>query len=207
MYFEPSGSCGHKVTTIYLQCSTAAFPSLIPVQYRLHFKICLLTYKALYEEQPIYLCSLIATSLPSRSLRSYRWITLSVPRIKTNTGARLFSSCAPSLWNNLPLSVCSVIFRRRLKTYLFDLPSLRRHWCVQQPVEKMATGMLLSLSDQWIAGIKTKVFLLLKERLIYLINNVSIFLQQETYLPWNSLIAHECVLYERHMTARGRSHI
>ena len=27
-YFEASGSCGHKVTTIYSQCFTAALPSL-----------------------------------------------------------------------------------------------------------------------------------------------------------------------------------
>ena len=99
----------------------------LPVRYRVHFKICLLTYKALQEEQPVYLRSLIAISLPSRSLRSNRGITLSIPRIKTNTGARAFSSCAPSLWNNLPLSVRSATsvstFRRRLKTYLFDLAS------------------------------------------------------------------------------------
>ena len=107
--------------------STTLLRSLhwLPVKYRVHFKICLLTYKALHEEQPVYLRSLIAISLPSRSLRSNRGITLSIPRIKTNTGARAFSSCAPSLWNNLPLSVRSATsvatFRRRLKTYLFDL--------------------------------------------------------------------------------------
>ena len=33
------------------------------VKYRVHFKICLLTYKALHEEQPVYLRSLIATFL------------------------------------------------------------------------------------------------------------------------------------------------
>ena len=97
----------------------------LPVKYRVHFKICLLTYKALHEEQPVYLRSLIAISLPSRSLRSNRGITLSIPRIKTNTGVRAFSSCAPSLWNNLPLSVhpatSVATFRRRLKTSLFDL--------------------------------------------------------------------------------------
>ena len=97
----------------------------LPVKYRVHFKIPLLTYKTLYEEQPVYLRSLIATSLPSRSLRSNRGITLSIPRIKTNTGARAFCSCGPSFWNNLPLSVRSATsiatFRRRLKTYLFDL--------------------------------------------------------------------------------------
>ena len=97
----------------------------LPVKYRVHFKICLLTYKALQEEQPVYHRSLISISLSSRSLRSNRGITLSIPRIKTNTGARAFSSCAPSLWNNLPLSVRSATsvatFRRRLKRYLFDL--------------------------------------------------------------------------------------
>ena len=97
----------------------------LPVKYRVHFKICLLTYKTLHEEQPVYLRSLIAIFLPSRSLRPNRGITLSIPRIKTNTGARAFSSCPPSLWNNVPLSVRSTTsvatFRRRLKTYLFDL--------------------------------------------------------------------------------------
>ena len=41
----------------------------LPVKYRVHIKICLLTYKAFHEEQPVYLRSLIAISLPSRSLR------------------------------------------------------------------------------------------------------------------------------------------
>ena len=97
----------------------------LPLKHRVHFKICLLTYKALHEEQPVYPRSLLAISLPLRSLRSNRGITLSIPRIKTCTGARAFSSCAPFLWNNLPLSVRSATsvgtFRRRLKTYLFDL--------------------------------------------------------------------------------------
>ena len=99
----------------------------LPVKHRIHFKICLLTYKALHGEQSVYLRSLIATFLPSRSLRSNRGITLSVPRIKTNTGARAFSYCTPSLWNNLSLSVhlatSVATFGRRLKTYLFDLAS------------------------------------------------------------------------------------
>ena len=99
----------------------------LPVKYRVHIRICLLTYKAPREVQPVYLLSLIAISLPSRSLRSNRGMTLLVPRIKTNTGARTFSPCGPSLWNNLPLSVRSATsvatLRRRLKTYLFDLAS------------------------------------------------------------------------------------
>ena len=39
--------------------------------------------------------------LPSCSLRSNNDNSLSVPRVKTNTGARAFHFCAPSLWNNL----------------------------------------------------------------------------------------------------------
>ena len=103
----------------------------LPVKYRVHFNICLLTYKALHEEQPVYLRSLIAISLPSRSLRSNREITLSIPRIKTNTGARAFSSCTPSLWNNRPLTARSTTsvatFRRRLKHTFSTWPSPRRH--------------------------------------------------------------------------------
>ena len=56
-------------------------------------------------KQPVYLHSMLAASIPSRSLRSINDHILSVHRVKTNTGARAFHSCAPSLWNNLPLSV------------------------------------------------------------------------------------------------------
>ena len=65
------------------------------LKYRVHFKICLRTYKTLHEEQPVYLRSLIATSLPSRSLRSNRGITLSIPRIKTNTDAKVLQLMCP----------------------------------------------------------------------------------------------------------------
>ena len=114
-----------KLQRVYSHCPLLHSLHWLPVKYRVHFKICLLTYRALHEEQPVFLRSLIATSLPSRSLRSNRGITVSVPRIRTNTGARALGSCAPSLWNNLPLSVhpatSVATFRRRLKTSLFDL--------------------------------------------------------------------------------------
>ena len=41
----------------------------LPVNFRVDFKICLLTYKTLSEKHPVYLHSLLATPLPSRSLR------------------------------------------------------------------------------------------------------------------------------------------
>ena len=97
----------------------------LPVRFRILFKINLLTYKTLREKQPVFLQSMLAASTPSCSLRSNNDNSLSVPRVKTNTGARAFQSCAPSLWNNLPLSVHSAssvaTFKKYLKTHLLDL--------------------------------------------------------------------------------------
>ena len=76
----------------------------LPVSSRILFKINFLTYKTLREKQLVYLHFMLAASIPSRSLRSINNNSLSVPRVKTNTGARAFHSCASSLWNNLPLS-------------------------------------------------------------------------------------------------------
>ena len=112
----------------------------LPVKYRVHFKICLLTYNALHEEQPVYLCCLITSSLPSRSLRSTRGITLSVPRIKSNTGTQGPSAHVPLLFGTTfhYLSVQSP----RLppsegisKNTFLTWPSPCRHRCTQWPVD------------------------------------------------------------------------
>ena len=93
----------------------------LPARFRILFKINLLTYKTLREKQPVYLHSMLVTSRPSCSLRSNKDNSLSVPRVKTNTGARAFHSSALSLWNNLLLSVHSAIsvatFKKYLKTH------------------------------------------------------------------------------------------
>ena len=77
------------------------------------------------KKQPVYLHSMLATSLPSHSLRSNNDNSLSVPMVKTNTGTRAFHSWGPSLWNNLPVSIHSAFsvatFKKHLKTHLFDL--------------------------------------------------------------------------------------
>ena len=49
---------------------------------------------------PVYLHCMLATSLPSYSLRSNNDISLSVDSIKTITGSRAIHSHTPSLWNN-----------------------------------------------------------------------------------------------------------
>ena len=115
----------------------------LPVRFRILFKINLLTYKTLRENQPVYLHSMLATSIPFRSLRSNNDNSLSVPRVKTNTGGRAFYSCAPSLWKNLPLSVCSAIsvatFKKYLKTHLF--------WFGLSPVDTVTPHSLLMLRN------------------------------------------------------------
>ena len=114
----------------------------LPVRFRILFKINLLTYKTLREKQPVYLHSMLAALIPSRSLRSNNDNSLSVPRVKTNTGARAFHSCAPSLWNNLPLSVRSAssvaTFKKYLKTSL---------WFGLSPIDTVTPHSLLMLRN------------------------------------------------------------
>lgn len=97
----------------------------LPVNFRIQFKINLLTYNTLSSEQPSYLHDLLKVSVPNRSLRSSNKKLLTVPRVKSHTGTRAFSSCAPVLWNNLPLSLRLIkskpSFRKHLKTHLFGM--------------------------------------------------------------------------------------
>ena len=120
---DSTGPRCDKVTSIY-----SVFHYFIPsIGYQYGLEYCLtsvlLTYKMLHEEQPVYLHSMLATALPSCSLRSSKGISLSFPRFKINTVSRVFHSCALSLWNSLMLPVCSAIsvatFKKHLKTHPF----------------------------------------------------------------------------------------
>uniref|UniRef100_A0A671XW58 Reverse transcriptase domain-containing protein n=1 Tax=Sparus aurata TaxID=8175 RepID=A0A671XW58_SPAAU len=74
----------------------------LPVQYRIHYKNLLLTYKALHHLAPTYLCNLLHEYSLSRTLRSTSagLLTIPTPRLST-MGARAFSCSAPRLWNSL----------------------------------------------------------------------------------------------------------
>ncbi len=98
----------------------------LPIKHRIHFKILLITYKALNGLPPQYLSELLSHYSPSRPLRSQNSGHLIIPRIsKSTAGGRSFSYLAPKLWNNLPNTVrkadilCQ--FKSRLKTHLFNL--------------------------------------------------------------------------------------
>ena len=63
----------------------------LPLRFRRLLKINLLTYKTLREKQPVYLDSMFAASLPSRSPILNKGIGLSVSRVNTNIDARAFT--------------------------------------------------------------------------------------------------------------------
>ena len=69
----------------------------LPVKFRIHFKICTITFRALKDNQLAYLTDLLVR--PKCSTNSNRFV---VPRIKTKTGSRAFSISGPALWNALP---------------------------------------------------------------------------------------------------------
>ena len=66
----------------------------LPVQFRIHFKIALLVFKALIGMAPPYLIELLQLK------------TAKVPRTRCKTlGDRAFVFATPKIWNNLPLAV------------------------------------------------------------------------------------------------------
>lgn len=96
----------------------------LPVNYRIIFKILLITYKALNDLAPSYVRDLLTPYTPSRQLRSSSKELLSIPHFNLKTyGARSFSVAAPTLWNTLPSDIknsSSVsLFKHKLKTFLF----------------------------------------------------------------------------------------
>ena len=98
----------------------------LPVDYRVRYKLLLLTHKALNGTAPQYLRDLLSAHTTGRSLRSSEQNLLSVPRTNlTRYGDRAFSVAAPTLWNVLPCNLRNTkslaAFKRDLKTYLFTL--------------------------------------------------------------------------------------
>ena len=108
--------------------SAALFPlHLLPVIYRVRFKLLLLVYKALSNQAPEYLKDFVQPySIIVHRLRSSGLSLLKVPRTYHKTfGDRAFAHSGPSLWNGLPFdrrsSATVTVFKSMLKTYLFKI--------------------------------------------------------------------------------------
>ena len=97
----------------------------LKVEYRIKFKINLLSFKALHGKAPPYLSTMIAPYKPSRALRSADKGSLVKKggRMGKRTGARAFSVCAPVLWDEVPQDArdCLTVeaFKKSLKTHYF----------------------------------------------------------------------------------------
>ena len=96
---------------------------LLPVNLRIRFKICTLTYKCLNETAPKYLCDLTSKKTSLESLRVFSDQTLlHMPRRNQhNYKNRRFEIAAPECWNSLPRSIREITslenFKSKLKTY------------------------------------------------------------------------------------------
>ena len=100
----------------------------LPAEFRIDFKILLLTYKAINGLAPFYLHELISLKEACKyKLRSdCDGLLLNPVKFKTLTtlGDRSFAAAAPQLWNSLPYAIRSspsvASFKKTLKTFLFQ---------------------------------------------------------------------------------------
>ena len=101
----------------------------LPVEFRIHFKIIIITFKAIHGQAPVYLQELISKREEKRyNLRSCAMgIMLQTPRTltKKTLGDRAFLAAAPKLWNGLPSQIRNEpnfhSFKGLRKTHFFRL--------------------------------------------------------------------------------------
>lgn len=112
---------------------------ILPVRYRIKYKICLMTYKALHGLAPEYLSELVQLYTPSRGNLAEVQTDEVAPRRTNDTlllhqppynykksvlSKRSFSYASPECWNELPYSVrcCEKLdtFKTKLKTFYFS---------------------------------------------------------------------------------------
>lgn len=98
----------------------------LPVEFRIQYKVMLLTYKSMNGLAPQYLVELIQPYTPGRSLRSQDQSLLQEQKFRLKSyGYRAFQHQGPMLWNSLPLAVRKTntlgSFKASLKTHLFKL--------------------------------------------------------------------------------------
>ena len=94
----------------------------LPVKASIEYKVSTLCYQCINSvAMPSYLCELLQTYKPTRTLRSQDSSLSVVTRFSLNTyGERSFSVFGPATWNSLPVHVrqsqCLVTSKRQLKT-------------------------------------------------------------------------------------------
>ena len=108
------------VTPVHLDSTGSQFRS------RIHFKIGLITYKALHFGQSTSLKNLISVHTSPLNLRSTTSLKLKHGPIAKSFGSRAFSYFAPEVRNKLPTIVCKAlsisVFRKHLKLTILYIP-------------------------------------------------------------------------------------
>ena len=97
---------------------------ILPVKYRIKYKVSLLVYKCFNDKAPAYLKDLIKPRMGFSHLRSDNELcTLETFVPNTKYGERAFAHVAPVEWNSLPqdIRLCSSLesFKKQLKSYYF----------------------------------------------------------------------------------------
>jgi len=98
----------------------------VPVQQRVQFKLCLVTFKALHGLAPTYLadmCQPVASVGSRERLRSATRGDLVISPTVTYFNARSFAVAGPKAWNQLPADIRAIdsvnSFKSALKTFMF----------------------------------------------------------------------------------------
>ena len=111
-------------------CPTLKQLHWLPVEFRIKYKICLLTltFNALNGRDPQYMSEMLISRNVHYGLRSREALTLNIPRTERKTlGDRAFEVSAPKLRNSLPEDVRSSddvsvsVLKSKLKTHYFSI--------------------------------------------------------------------------------------
>ena len=98
----------------------------LPIQYRIQFKLALVTFKVMTTQTPHYLSELAGRYEPSRQLRSCGRNLLVQDRVKLQFANRALRHSESVVWNSLPQIVISDLtvrlhtFKYRLKSELYS---------------------------------------------------------------------------------------
>ena len=100
----------------------------LPIQYRIKFKVCLLTYKCVQKTSPLYLTELIKIRIPNKNrplrIDDDKLLLVKNTPEKQNYRNRSFSYVTPLFWNTLPINIRSSpsvsAFKTNLKTYFYS---------------------------------------------------------------------------------------
>ena len=102
---------------------------ILPIKFRIEFKIALLTHKCLHGNAPAYLRKLMCLRFASTHyclrVNNDKWLLQTMPHPSLVKSKSMFSFAAPKIWNSLPLSLREIssvsLFKTHLKSYFFNI--------------------------------------------------------------------------------------